>query len=66
MICAIESDARRLKENGSVDAWLGGADESTKVISAEVNGPLLELLLQAANHEDRECANLFRYGAQLT
>ena len=32
---------------------------------SEVNGPLLEKLANRAGHEDAECANLFKNGADL-
>ena len=65
ILCGIEADARRLSDTGAVSRWLDGADEHIRMISGEVNGPLFELLLHVAEHPDKDCADLFRYGAQL-
>ena len=65
MICAIEADSMALHLSGAVDRWFGDADEHIRAITEGVNGPLLDRLLSAAGHEDLECTEVFRHGAQL-
>ena len=65
MIRAIEADARALRLSGAVDRWFGDADKSIRAITEGVNGPLFDTLLRAAEHEDLECTDLFKHGAQL-
>ena len=65
MISAIEADAAALYASGAVDTWFGEADEHVRAISVGVNGPLWDRLLKAAGHEDLQCIEQFRQGAQL-
>ena len=64
MTRSIERDGRHRLENGSAKAWLSKADAETQRISAEVNGPLWELLLKLTDHED-PVSEMFRKGGPL-
>ena len=56
-------DANRLmRESGECERWLEGADAELKTVVKNVNGPLLQALLEASGYEDVECVELLRVG----
>ena len=64
-ISRIEHDANAFWQSGKVSAWLNKSDHIIKHISRQVNGPLLEQLVQEISYVDSECVELFREGAPL-
>ena len=59
-------DANRLmRESGECARWLEGADEELKNVVKDVNGPLLQALLEASGYEDVSCVELLRVGWSL-
>ena len=65
VVRAIEADAERFRLSGAAEQWLSKADEATRGMSSQVNGPVFELLLSASGHPDKDCADLLRFGAPL-
>ena len=61
----LEEAAKRTRACGASDAWYGDADLLLRGVVGTSNGFLFQQLIQAADHEDLECANLFRHGAQM-
>ena len=69
MVCFVsflcQAQAKALLQNGERDKWFEAASEETKRLTATVNGPLFEQLLEEAGHPDIKCADLFRVGSTL-
>jgi len=63
IITKIEADAAAFRASGACDAWLKHADAGVRKISAGVNGPILESIVDEAAHCAVCCPELFRNGA---
>ena len=61
----IERHAQKLWASGEVDRWFLGCDAGVRRVSRGVNGPLLDDLVEAADHCDHACPDMFRHGAPL-
>ena len=53
------------RSSGACDKWFGDCDTKVKEVAGTVCGPMLELLAEAIEHPDQDCADFFRCGAQL-
>ena len=65
MLSRLEAWGQALRRDGAVEQWFAGADDATRAVSADVNGPLLAALLDMTSYDDTAAADLFRYGAPL-
>ena len=54
-----------VREIGANDAWFGDADNITRNVCKGINGYLMQELVQASGHCDKNVANLFRQGQYL-
>ena len=55
-------EGKLLKQSGMCEKWLEKADDKTKSVVGNVNGPLLSMLLKASGYVDSEAADLLRQG----
>ena len=51
-----------MQQSGMCEKWLEKADDKTKSVVGNVNGPLLSMLLKASGYVDSEAADLLREG----
>jgi len=65
MVERIESFGSDLWEAGEVADWMLAADEDTKQISEEVNGPLFETMAEFTKFVDGDTPEVFRHGASV-
>ena len=65
VLSQLEKASERIRACGASDAWYGDADSLLRGVVGSSNGFLFEQLIKAVGHEDVECANLLRYGAQM-
>jgi len=61
----IEQAAAEFKNSGECEAWFEGCEPAVAKISAKINGPLMEMLIDAAEHSDKGCPSLFQNGDAL-
>ena len=62
MIRSIERAGRRMHNSGACEEWLKDADHELRKTVRQVNGPLLQSLLEASGYEDARCIEMFREG----
>ena len=66
VVTAVEKAAAGLRDSGATTSWLSQADSATKQVSAEVNGPLAEMLARATNFPDQHVFDVFRHGGNVS
>ena len=61
----VETAAKRLRQNGAKEEWLRHADADTKLVCANVNGPLGEALVALTEYPDKPVMEVFREGGSV-
>lgn len=62
-IVEIERYAAEARASGATSRWLTGCDKQTRAVARDVNGPLLERLVEITRWTDAEAPELLRCGA---
>ena len=63
-INSIMARAQELQKSGAVKSWFSQASADIQQACADVNGPLMEELVQQSAFSDKACPDIFRYGAR--
>ena len=64
-ICEIEQMGANMWKEMQPQKWMASSDPCVQQISCDVNGPLIQTLLDRIEFHDKDCVNIFKHGVPI-